>query len=178
MDNTALNWTHYKWISHLREVLNYPRIRNDLRDLLRWTSELHSTVQTHSVATIRNKITFFWDFWLTLLKAVSPKLFDFLERERYFLQGKKFIISINRLENPTLLQVLEIHQRYPFEQFLYSLDISLEATIIILSQDIHQSDWVSSLFVHDHIARDIALKLVRSIQPFSRFFLRKNTGRP
>jgi len=173
MSNYPNNWNSRKWITHLQELLAYRPFAIELNDLKTWVAEIHYPTRSLTAPRLIQKIKFDWNFWVRHFKVVSPRLFNFLEEERLFVTGRNFLSTASQWENPTLINLIVFHHRYPIENILHSLEDSIRATIIILSNHFQRFNWVLSVFATNELTQTIALKLVRFIQPTTHFFHRK-----
>jgi len=173
METFGENRTVAHWTEYLQNFLNNRLVCGELRCIENWVETIRANIHFASPSEIRGGLRASWHLWTKFLEEFYPELFFFLRKRNFFIAGTNFISAIVRIRNPTVAKFHRLSHKYQIVNTVGILHTVIKATVILLSENRSQFQWLHSKFRSNVAIKNFSLNLLHIIDPQSPI-LRRN----
>jgi len=172
MDTFGVDHSLEYWIDYFRKFLNDILLRINRQELDRLVTKIfyNSDPIYYCAPRLLCHTNIAWNCWIRQFRSEYPGLFQFLEDKGFFQAGVHFLLVAHQQQNITRDKLLTIVRRHQITNTFGIIELALEITISILSQDFSDSANFLSTFEKNPVIKGIVFNLVFRIDPASRIF--------
>jgi len=157
------------WIDYLQKVKSDSNLQASTYTIASWCQEIGNPNSFESPNNIKEGLTSCWNLWIQDLHADYPELYQFLNQEKFFLNGTLFLRKINIFTIITHGNIFRTNNKFPFKNTFANFNNIIAASLCILRNKFRdrsgQRSWLTRTLDSSSTVKKITNNLVKNINP-------------